>query len=190
MSPRTVLPVLLVLCLVAACGGAPETPAERVDEIRSRYSADLNGFAVHQVPVEGEETMPEGPGDGAVEEGAEAEEAVEAGAESEPAAEEVPVRQDVILDILLSRESREPLPGITVDIEHVGPEPERAVKESYRAYLDASGVHRGAGTQVVHRLEDVDYVEGDGFHVEVRHPVPPGERGEYREFQEAGEGQP
>lgn len=187
MSPRTVLPVLLVLCLGAACGGAPENSAERVDEIRSRYSADLNGFAVHQVPVEGEETMPEGPDDGAVEEGAEAGEEAEA---AEAAAEEVPVRQDVILDILLSRESREPLPGITVDIEHVGPEPERAVKESYRAYLDASGVHRGAGTQVVHRLEDVDYVEGDGFHVEVRHPVPPGERGEYQEFQEAGEGQP
>lgn len=187
MSPRNPMPLLFALCL-AACGGAPESPADQLEEIRSRYAAELNGFAVHQVPVaaEGEEPMmPEGAPTGVVEEAAEE----VAGEEAMPTAEPVAVRQDVILDILLSRESREALPGITVDIEHVGPEPERAVKATHRAYLDTSDVLRGAGTQVVYRLEDVDYQEGDGFHVEIRHPIPAGERGEYREFQEFGGGQ-
>lgn len=187
MSPRTPLPALLALCLVVACGGAPEDPAEQISEIRSRYSADLNGIAVHQVPVaDPEGTAAEGEGVEVPEAGA-----GEEGEEGVAAADgEVPVRQDVILDILVSRQSREALPGITVDIEHVGPKPERAVKETYRAYLDTSGVHRGVAAQLVHRLEDVEYVEGDGFHVEVRHPVPPEERHQYREFQEAAEGSP
>lgn len=192
MSPRATLTALLALCLAAACSGTPEDPAERVDEIRSGYTARLNGFAVHQVPVAGEEPLDEAPEavaePGAMEEPA-ATGAAEEGEEAMTAAEEVPVRQDVILDILLSRDSREPLPGITVDIEHAGPEPDRATKATYRAYLDTSAVQRGAGTQVVHRLEDVDYQEGDAFYVEVRHPIPAEERGEYQEFQEAGEGQ-
>lgn len=195
MSPRTILPALFALCLTAACGGAPEDPAERVDEVRSRYSAELNGFAVHQVPATGDEMAAEpAEADATAEDGAgeAGEEATTTDAEEAmmAEAEEVPVRQDVILDILLSLEGRDSLPGVTVDIEHVGPEPETEVKESHRVYLDASDVHRGPGTQIVHSLEDVDYVEGDGFHVEVRHPVPPAERGEYREFQEAGEGSP
>lgn len=194
VSPRATLTALLALGLVAACGGAPEDPAAQVDEIRSGYTAALNTFAVHQVPEAAGETAGEAPE--AAEDAPEAADdaaavdAPEEGEEAMAVPEEVPVRQDVILDILLSREGRESLPGITVDIEHVGPKPEMEVKETYRAWLDTSDVHRGAGTQVVHRLEDVDYVEGDGFHVEVRHPIPPGERGEYREFQEAGEGQP
>lgn len=188
MTPRNTVPVLLALCLAAACSGAPDDPAERIDQIRARYEAKLNGFAVDQVPVAdevemaamGEEGEAMAPDEGG-EDGDETMEATEAPAE-------VPVRQDVLLDILLSHESREPLPGITVDIEHVGPEPDRAVKGSYRAYLDSSDLHRGVGMQISYRLEDVDYQEGDGFHVEVRHPIPPGERGEYREFQESGEG--
>lgn len=193
MSPRKPVLALSALCLAAAlaaaCGGAPEDPAERIDEIRSGYSAKLNGFVVQQVPQAGmDEGMPtaEGADEGAVQEEAVAEEGEEA-AMAEP---EVALRQDAILDILMSLDRRETLPGVTVDIEHVGPKPEQKVKDTYRAYLDTSDIRQGGGTQLSYRLEDVDYEDGDGFHVEVRYPIPPGERGDYRELQEAGEGQP
>lgn len=185
MSPRKPILVLPALCFAAAfavaCGGAPEDPAERIDEIRSGYSAKLNGFIVEQVPEAGmAEGMPMA--EGAVEGEGEG----EGGDEAALAEPEVAVRQDAILDILVSLDRRETLPGITVDVEHVGPKPLQAGKDTYRAYLDVSDVHQGGGTQLSYRLEDVDYEAGDGFHVEVRSPIPPGERGEYRELQESG----
>jgi hypothetical protein len=192
VSPRKPILVLPALCFAAAfgvaCGGAPEDPAERIDEIRSGYSAKLNGFIVEQVPEAGmAEGMPmaEGAVEGAVQEEVGRGEG-EGGEEAAPAEPEVAVRQDAILDILMSLDRRETLPGITVDVEHVGPKPEQAVKDTYRAYLDTSDIRQGGGTQLSYRLEDVDYETGDGFHVEVRSPIPPGERGEYRELQESG----
>lgn len=202
MSPRKPVLVLFVLCVTAvltiACGGGPKDPAERIDQIRSGYEASLNGFVVEQVPQTGEPDVVS-MDMGAEDEAAQGETAGaaegEAGAGDEMAGEagtegsEVSTRQDAVLDILLSLHRRDTLPGITVDIEQVGPEPEHAVKATYHAYLDTSDIQQGGGTQVSYRLENVDYQEGDGFHVEVRYPIPPGERGEYREFQEAGEGQ-
>lgn len=190
MSPKSIL-ALPALCLLAfaACAGEPEDPAERIAEARAGYTAKLNGYTVDQVPLAGAEPP-------ALEAAAEpdAEAAVgedEAGelaetAEAETLAE-VPLRQDVILDILVSRSGHEALPGITVDVTQVDPQEEE--KATWKVYLDTSGLPRGPGTQMVHRLEDVDYVDGDGFFVEVRTPVPAAERGEYREFQEATEGQ-
>ena len=164
------------LLLVAVACGPPPSPEEQVSELRSRYTAELNGFVIHQEPAAGEEEMAgetaEGTGDQMVAD----EEMAEGG---EPAGT---VRKDALLDILMSTESRETLSGITVDVTQVDADGNQ--KGSWRVYLDATDVHRGPGTQITHRLEDVDYVEGDGFHVEVRHPVPAGERGEYREFQE------
>lgn len=189
MLPRKLVLALLVLCLTAAFAaacGAPKDPAERVDEIRSGYTAVLNSFIVEQTPLTGDsEDMTAGEGAGAMQE--EAAEGSEGGEEMAPQAA-APLRQDAVLDILMSRKSRESLPGITVDVEQVGPEPERPVKRTYRVYLDTSEVGQGGGTQISHRLEGVDYAQGDGFHVEVRYPIPPGERGEYREFQEFAEG--
>jgi hypothetical protein len=190
VSPRKPVLALLALCLTAAFAvacGAPKDPAERVDEIRSGYTAVLNSFIVEQTPLTGEsEDVTAEEGAGAAQE--EAAEGAEGGEEMTPQPA-VPVRQDAVLDILMSRKSRESLPGITVDVEQVGPEPERPVKRTYRVYLDTSEVGQGGGTQISYRLEDVDYAQGDGFHVEVRYPIPPEERGDYREFQELTEGQ-
>lgn len=176
---------ILVLATAVACGGAPDDPAEQVAEIRSGYSAELNSWVVDQRPAPQampapeteapEEDAPpvEGTGDGG------------AAPEAESAAEaEVPVRQDVILDILVSHESRDSLPGITVDVTQV--DAEENAKNVWRVYLDTGDILPGPGTQLTHRLEGVDVAPGDGFHVEVRHPVPAAERGEYREFQEYG----
>ncbi|HSL84798.1 MAG TPA: hypothetical protein VLF66_18635 [Thermoanaerobaculia bacterium] len=176
--PRKSILALTALCLAApvlglACASEPEDPAERVSEIRSRYSARLNGFVVHQVPETPAEPPVEEPAEGAEAEAAEA-------------PPEVPVSQAVTLDVLVSLEGRESLPGLTLDVTQVDAQEEG--KASWKVYLDVADVHRGPGTQIAYRLEDVDYEEGDGFHVEVRHPVPAAERGEYREFQEYAEG--
>lgn len=187
MSPRNSILSLSALTLLAACGGGPDDPAERVAEARTGYSARLNSYAVDQVPLEGGE-LPTGPAP----EGGEGigDQAAPEGAVGEDAATErmveVPLRQDVILDILVSRQGHEELPGVTVDVTQA--DPEGNDKAAWKVYLDTSDLSRGPGTQMVHRLEDVDYEEGDGFFVEVRHPVPAAERGEYREFQEPTEG--
>lgn len=190
MQRRTSIPTAstaLVLLLALLAGGCaqPMSPEEEVAELRSKYSAELNGFVVQQQPMEpaedaaeGEEGVEEDQTPGEAEEG-------EAGAEAdEIPAEPVPTTQDVILDILVSTSSRDTLSGLTVDVTQVDGQGE--LKETWRVYLDTSAVHRGPGTQISHTLADVSYEEGDGFNVEVRHPVPPEDRGDYREFQEPG----
>lgn len=171
-----VLSMTLVLLVAGACG-PPKSPEEKVAEMRAKYDAMLNGFVVEQAPVEepmaaemSEEMATEAAEPAMADEG-------EAMAEAEP----VPLLQDVILDILVSTTSRETLSGLTVDITQV--DGNQDVKQTWRVYLDTSAVHRGPGTQITHRLEGVDYQEGDGFNVEVRHPVPPEERGDYQELQ-------
>lgn len=174
------LSMILVLLVAGACG-PPQSPEERVAELRSQYDAVLNGFVVNQQPVEeamAEEMPMEMEGEEAAEP-AMAEEGEEMMAEAEP----MPLLQEVLLDILVSTTSRDTLPGLTVDITQV--DADENVKQTWRVYLDTSTVHRGPGTQITHRLEGVEYQEGDGFNVEVRHPVPPAERGEYQEFQAA-----
>ncbi len=167
------------LLLVAVACGPPPSPEEQVSELRSRYTAKLNGFVINQEPAAGEEMAGE-MAEGADDETA-ADEQMAEGGEAE-GGEAAAVRKDALLDILMSTESRETLPGITVDVTQVDADGNE--KGSWRVYLDTTNVQRGPGTQITHRLEDVDYVEGDGFHVEVRHPVPAEEHGEYREFQE------
>lgn len=181
--PRKSILALFTICvaglLAVGCASEPEDPAEQVSEIRSDYSAELNSFVVHQVPQPAMEAPAEEGG-----ETAEAGDGAEEAAAEEPA--EVPLRQDVLLDVLVALEGRDSLPGLTVDVTQV--DAQENEKATWRVYLDVSDVHRGPGTQISHRLEDVDFEEGDGFHVAVRHPVPPEERGEYREFQEPTEG--
>jgi len=186
-SPKSTLVLSALGTLVlAGCPGEPEDPAERIAEARSGYSAELNGYTVDQVPLAGAEPP-------AIETGADADAEAAVGESDELAEDaeterlaEVPLRQDVILDILVSRRGHDALPGITVDVSQV--DAQENEKASWKAYIDTSDLPRGPGAQMVHRLEDVDYEEGDGFFVEVRHPVPAAERGEYREFQEPTEG--
>lgn len=181
--PRKSILALTTLCLAAAvglaCSSEPEDPAERVSEIRSKYSAELNGFVVHQEPEVPAEPPVEAPGEAA-------EPVADDLAEGVEVLPEVPVSQAVTLDILVSLDGREVLPGLTLDVTQA--DVQENEKASWKVYLDVSDVVRGPGTQISYRLEDVEFEEGDGFYVEVRHPVPPGERGEYREFQEHTEG--
>jgi len=152
----------LAVALAAAAACAPDSPEDRIAALRSRYTASLNSFAVEQTPLEP---------------------AAEAPADT-PLLDPIPTRDDVMLDVLVQRRSDEPLPGLTLDVTQV--DGERREKRHYRIWIDVSQITKGRGQSVSHRLPDVDFEEGDGFHVEVRHPVPPEERGEYREFSPGG----
>ena len=104
----------------------------------------------------------------------------------ELAEEPMPVEivQNAHLDILVKHDSFEKLPGVTVDIVQV--DGDLNEKGRWLLWVDTSNVERANPTQYSHVLEDIDYVEGDGFTVEVRHPVPEAERGDYREFENLG----
>ena len=183
---RRISRIALLLPLVASvlAGCSAKSPEERVAELRSNYRAQLLGFIVDAEPMVAE--LPE--------EVAGAEEPAEVDLNTDSAEgaslaivePEVPVRQIVRLDILLQHDSPEKLPGITLDVEMV--DSNKVRKNSWKFWVDTSELPKATGTQFVHQLDDVDYVEGDGFDVEVRSQVPAEERGEYREFSAASGG--
>jgi hypothetical protein len=162
--------------LVWSSGCAEESPEDRVAKLRARYKAELNGFIVRAQPLE--EFFG---GEMAGKEMAE-EEGMELGPESGEEVAETPVqvRQDVLLDILLQHDSTERLDGVTLDIHMV--DPSQREKGHWLLWVDTSTLEKATHIQFTHVLEDSPYEEGDGFAVEVRHPIPVEERGDYREF--------
>jgi hypothetical protein len=167
----------LVACgaAVLTLGCAQLSPEESVELRRSQYNVQLTSIAVDDQP----QLAPV--------EAAEAE--LEAAAtppaigEGEIIAEHeamVVTTTQAVLDILVTTEADEGLPGLTVELEQIGAN--GAVKMQRQLWLDVSRVVRGSGAQITHVVEDVDYEEGDGFAISVRSPVPPGERDAYREF--------
>ncbi len=89
-------------------------------------------------------------------------------------------RQEILLDVLVQWDGREPLPGLTLDLtmaDAAGRE-----KGARKLWVDTAGLDRGPGRQLTLTVDDLPYQAGDGFFVEVRVPIPPAERGDYREF--------
>lgn len=178
MNPWKTLGALLVaLSTLAMIGCAPKSPEEKVADLRARYSAELNSFIVRQAPVE-----PAAPVDAVADEPADesapaADDAADGEEPVEPAEPEM--RQDVMLDILVWHDANESLPGITLEVTMADGETEL---ESWRVYVDTAGLPKANKRAVTHVLEGVDYVEGYGFNVGVRSPVPAAERGAYKEF--------
>ncbi len=158
-----VLAVIAAIALLAsACGGGGG-----VAEARAGFIAQIQSFAVQAPAVD--EAMPSD------EAGAE-----EADAEAEGDMPAEPALVNVMLDILVHNEGSGALDGITVDLTIA--DPDGMEKERRLLWLETAGLIKGSQSQVVHELHDVAYNEGDGFHVEVRHPIPMEERGDYREF--------
>lgn len=175
MSSR-VLVVMVTMALVALVSGCrQESNAERVSRLRSGYTATLNGFVVQQEPMTEAEAATE----------PEQSSSAESSDTSEAAASQVPVQQNVMLDILIRNDNDERLPGITLDVSQA--DSEHKEKAAWKIWVDTSEIGRGPGTQLSYLLKNVDYVEGDGFNVEVTHPVPASERGQYREFSSAAD---
>lgn len=190
-SRRIATFALAAAALTAVLGScAQRSPEERVAELRSSYEATLQNFVIRETPLVDEAPAFEGEEAAAEQAPAETEEAALGG----ELIEEVPVRQDVVLDILVRHGNRENLPGLTVEVAQLGEgaseemsweEIESSSKATWRVYLDTAAIGRGHGNSVIHKLEDIDVAPGDRFVVTVRDPVPPADRGDYREFSEA-----
>jgi hypothetical protein len=153
-----------VTVLVAAFGCGPKlTPEQEIEILRQQYDAELMSLSVLQDPGDPSES-------------GEADDELGAGLDLD----QPPVSTDVMLDILVSTTASEYLPGITLDLQHV--DSARTEKGRQRLWVDTSQLVRGGGTQVTHVLEDIDYVAGDGFWVEVLSPIPPDHWPLYAEF--------
>lgn len=162
----------LIVAAVAAC--TPQNPEQRVAAMRAKYEAKLIGFvAKHEPPAPSVEPAPQ-------EEERELTPADLDQPIAPPEVQELPLTVDVVLDILVTNQNNEALPGLTVDVSQV--DAAKQEKGHWRIWVDTSKVGRGPGTSVTHTLPGVDYVEGDGFLVEVVNPVPADAQGEYKEF--------
>jgi hypothetical protein len=172
--------VAVVLVLLAGC--AKQSPEERIAALRSHYGAELNGFLVTETPLDSA-TVPAPDEEGGGE--APAVEPVDgqASAPGEPqmdAAIDAPVRTVILLDLLVHHSSTERLPGVTVDVSMV--DSQRVEKGHWKIWVETADLAKATHKQVSENVEVDGYEEGDGFFAEVRHPIPPAERGEYREF--------
>lgn len=178
--------VVALAVVLAACGA--QTPEDRVAELRADHDVILNSFQVLEQPT--------GAADGAaaavdepVEDEAAEEEATEgetAATVDDAAAAPTTVRQDVLLDMIVRNLSSDGgLPGLTLDVEQA--DGTGTAKAAYRIYVDTSAIGPGGERAITHRLEDVDFEPGDGFHVEIRQAIPPEQRSDYREFSEMAE---
>ncbi len=163
---------LTIGALLVLVGCAQKSPLEKLIENRARYKAKVNSFYIDAQPVIAEAIDAEPEAEGAEIEGE--------AAEPEPVA----VVQNAHLDLLVQHDSSEKLPGVTLDIVQV--DANKTQKGQWRTWVDTSKVERANPTSYSYVIEGIDYVEGDGFSAEVRHPIPEAERGEYREFENVG----
>lgn len=168
--------VCLCFVTLAGLGGCRQlSPDEKVEELRSRYTARINegGFFLRDVPIEPIE--PVDPEQFEVAGGDETEGSVFGDVPVAPA-----TRQELLLDIIVQHDSDETLPGITVDLEMS--DASGKVKKRWRKWVETEGLPKANQKQVTETLIDVGYEEGDRFNAEVRSPIPPEEKSEYREF--------
>ena len=168
-----------IWCLVGLAAGlwlgcASKSPEDKVAEIRSLYSARMNGFIIEEEPIYVEEPVVEQVDPEAGDEDVVVE-------ELEPVA--VETKQNARLDLLIQHDSYDRLPGVTVEISMANSAGEE--KGHWRVWFDTAEISKASVTQFTHILEDIAYEEGDGFFAEVRNPIPVEERSEYREFAEA-----
>jgi hypothetical protein len=152
----------LAVLLVGAHGCGPGvTHEEKVELLRSQYTANLESLTVKQEPM-----MMDGGTSGG-----------EGGGQSAAPR----VRTDAILDILVSTDGEEQLPGLTLDIEHL--DAERRAKDRCTFWVETAALARGQSAEVSHVLENVAWETGDAYSVEVRKAIPPDQRSAYREFE-------
>ena len=163
---------LAIALLLGACAGEVG-----VSEARTGYIAEMRSFAI-QAPVVDDAAVSSEEASG---EAASGEEAAPEGEADMPAE---PQLVDVLLDILIHNEGAGALDGITLDLTIAGPDGNE--KERRLLWVETAGLAKGSQSQEVLVVEDLAYVEGDGFHVEVRYPIAMEERGDYREFDAEG----
>lgn len=185
---RRPIPLVLALLLVASTfalvGCQQLSPEEEVAQKRSLYTVELNSWFVKEPPPEEiveeavEETVEE------IEE--EQLEATTPADEVEIVEPEEPEPRTIFFDLIVLWDGRgEPLPGITVEVSHMGADGEE--KGSWLEWLEIPKIVKGSTEQVSFEREGVLFEEGDQFAVTLESHVPPEERDRYREFAMAGE---
>lgn len=189
---RSLCVLLLLAFAFAPIACAPTDPMAKIAAARDDYEAQLSSWIIRppappEIDTESEEAgSVEGAMAPAAEEG-EGEEGEGEEGEGEMLDEPEPVdprSQVVLFDIIVLYSGSDPLPGITVDISHVGADgAEKAVR---RHYLEVPTIRRGSTEQVAVELDGWDLADGDSFAIDVRQGLSEAERGEYREFQNAG----
>lgn len=211
ISFRLTALVTLTLAVLLTLGCQPKSPEEQVADARSRYIVELNSWFPKEanVDVSGEIPGDMGPEDSAAQElageaaleetgevadlpPAEGEEGAEDGDEAmddeamgdeamdmEPAG---PVERTIFFDLIVQLDGDHALPGLTLDLAQA--DASGAEKKAWKRYVELPSMIKGQ-TQQVSFEEDLEFEEGDQFSVELRTPVPPAERGEYREFADA-----
>jgi hypothetical protein len=156
----TVAAVLAAALLVGMLACGPRlSREEEVELLRSQYTATLASLTVKQEPIE-------------------------AGTVGKASTGEAPpprVRTDAVLDIVVSSNAEKPLPGLTIDIEHV--DAQRRAKGRGTFWVETATLVQGQSTELQHVLENVAWETGDTYAVEVRRAIPAEQRSEYREFE-------
>lgn len=182
---------VFLLALTLPAGGCMETdPDDEALAGRALYSVSLLSYTVdgHSVALM-ESPDPAEAGAAASSSMAGAEAAAVASEEAAEGEEGMPPDQGprntgVLLDLLVRFRGETPLPGITVDVDLV--DAGGTIKETYHEWVETRGFQSGDERQVELRLEADEFEDGDQFSVEWEAFVPPEDRGEYREFAEAG----
>ncbi len=162
--------VVPIMALALSTGCQQLSPLEQLEASRAGYTVEVSSFSIREEPIE-TATDVESEGDG--------EETPDDGVDLSGILEPE-LKTDVLLDLIVSTDSQDTLDGVTIDYEHV--DAGQNAKDSRKLWIDTSNVVRGVGSQVTVVVEDADYVEGDGFFVTVRSPVPLAEQGDYREY--------
>lgn len=193
---KSILSFALVLVALTLFACEQKSPEEKVAELRSRYTVEVNqsGFVATPRYPEPELTDEEMVGEEG-EAGDESATGEAAGGDADTDADAVddemsmaepepePEGYDILLDLIVATSSRTTLPQLTIDIVHL--DPSKNEKNRWPVTLDTSSIVRGPGVQVTQKLENINYEEGDIFFAEVRSDVPPAQRGDYPEFSTA-----
>ena len=184
---------LFLLALATAC--TPQSPTERVAEMRSRFTVEVNpgGFVAEpNMPApapmaeegmegEGTDAMPADGADGSMTDDEKTMD--EMGGDGTDMGAMEPESYDIVLDLLIKNGNSDVLPQLTVDLIHA--DSAQKEKERWPVTFDTSHLLSGDSSQFSHRLTGVDYVEGDSFTAEVRSGITPEEYGNYPEFNTA-----
>ena len=182
-----------LIFLLTGCG--PKSPEQQVADTRAQYVVQLNTWAPREPVVEevAEEPAAEDAAEGdtgtesTVEEAAGGDQGSDdQGSDDQEMAMEIagPRPMTIFFDLIVRFDGDEALPGITVDVTHADPFEQE--KGAYRQWIDTAGMAKRDTRQISFVLEGIEFEDGDTFSVLLRAHVPLEERGDYREFVEAG----
>ncbi|MDY7093157.1 MAG: hypothetical protein SX243_09320 [Acidobacteriota bacterium] len=192
-TPKLLVALAAVLLLGSLVACQPQSPAERIDELRAGYEVEVNPSGFSATP-----NYPEPPPMEEGEEGADEEMAAddemaademaademgdgEMAGEGDMAQEQMePESYDVVLDLLIKNGNRDDsLQELTVDLIHA--DSNQNERGRLQVVFDTSNVLPGASSQFSQELKGIPYEEGDMFTAEIRQ-VPAEERGDYPEY--------